>query len=293
MGKNVIEINELAKYYGKHRGIESVSFTVEEGEIYGFIGPNAAGKTTTIRTLLALIYPTSGSASIFGMDCIREAEQIAKDVGYLPTETYYYENMTVKELLAYSADLYQGDSSKRIPELAERLKLDLNRKISDLSFGNKKKVGIVGALLHSPKLIILDEPTSGLDPLIKQTFFEILKEENEKGATILFSSHVLSEVQKICSQVAILKEGRVISIQNISEMRKYGYKKIELTAKEAIPAGYFETDGIADYRQTGASASFIYHGDIAAIIEKLTGLQVSDVFIEEPTLEEIFLHYYE
>ncbi|MFA6983989.1 MAG: ABC transporter ATP-binding protein, partial [Sedimentibacter sp.] len=203
MSNNVIEIKNLSKYYGKHRGIEDVSFTVEEGEIYGFIGPNGAGKSTTIRTLLALIHPTSGNATIFGMDCIKEAHKIAKSVGYLPSEAYYYENMKVRELLKYSSDLYQIDCSERINELKERLKLDDTRKISDLSFGNKKKVGVVAALLHSPKLIILDEPTNGLDPLIKETFFEILKEENIKGATILYSSHVLSEVQKACSKVAI------------------------------------------------------------------------------------------
>ena len=292
MSKNIIEINNLSKFYGEHRGIEGVSFTVEEGDIYGFIGPNGAGKTTALRTLLALIHPTSGSATIFGQDCITEASQIAKEVGYLPSEAFYYEKMKVKELLKYSADLYQKDCDARISELVERLKLDVNRKITDLSFGNKKKVGIVAALSHSPKLLILDEPTSGLDPLMKQEFFAILKEENEKGMTILFSSHVLSEIQNICNKVAILKEGRVIDIQKISELRKYGYKKIELTAKECIPEGYFTVESIANYKQTGNNASFIFRGDVAAIIEMINKLEVSDVFIEEPSLEEIFLHYY-
>ncbi|KUG04105.1 abc transporter, atp-binding protein [hydrocarbon metagenome] len=292
MNKNVIEINNLSKFYGKHRGIEDVSFNVEEADIFGFIGPNGAGKTTTIRTLLALIHPTSGSATIFGKDCIKEAHQIAKEVGYLPSETFYYEKMKVKELLKYSADLYQKDCDARISELVERMKLDVNRKITDLSFGNKKKVGIVAALSHSPRLIILDEPTSGLDPLMKQEFFAILKEENQKGVTILFSSHVLSEIQKICHKVAIIKEGRIIDIQKIIELRKYGYKKVELTAKESIPEGYFKMDNIADYQQTGNSASFIFGGDVAAIVEMIYQLEVSDVFIEEPSLEEIFLHYY-
>ncbi len=173
MSNNVIEVKSLSKYYGKHRGIEDVSFTVMEGEIFGFIGPNGAGKSTTIRTLMALIHQTAGSATIFGMDCIKDAHKIARKVGYLPSEAYYYENMTVKELLKYTAELYQLDCIERINELKERLKLDDTRKISDLSFGNKKKVGIVAALLHSPKLLILDEPTNGLDPLVKETFFEI------------------------------------------------------------------------------------------------------------------------
>ena len=292
MSNNVIEIKNLSKYYGKHRGIEDVSFTVEEGEIYGFIGPNGAGKSTTIRTLLALIHPTSGNATIFGMDCIKEAHKIAKNVGYLPSEAYYYENMKVRELLKYSSDLYQIDCSERINELKERLKLDDTRKISDLSFGNKKKVGVVAALLHSPKLIILEEPTNGLDPLIKETFFEILKEENIKGATILYSSHVLSEVQKVCSKVAIIKEGKIINVQNMSDLRKNGYKKIQLTITELVSKDYFKEDSVADYQTKHNQVSFIYRGEANTIIEKINNLKVEDVFIEEPTLEEIFLHYY-
>ena len=187
---NVIEINNLSKYYGKSRGIEDVSFKVEEGEIFGFIGPNGAGKSTTIRTLLSLIYPSSGSATIFGKDCIKFAPEIAKEIGYLPSEVFYYDKMKVMDLLNYSASFYKKDCSKRIKYLAEVMDLDLKKKIEDLSFGNKKKVGIVQALLHEPKLIILDEPTSGLDPLMQQKFFALLLEENKKGATILLSSHI-------------------------------------------------------------------------------------------------------
>lgn len=292
MSQKVIEIKNLSKYYGKQMGIEDVSFSVDEGEIFGFIGPNGAGKTTTIRSLLALIHPTAGSATIFGMDCVKEAAEIAGEVGYLPSEAYYYEKMKVRELLKYAADLYHQDCEGRISELSERLKLDLNRKITDLSFGNKKKVGIVAALLHSPKLLILDEPTSGIDPLVKETFFEILREENKKGVTILFSSHVLSEVQKICERVAILKEGRVISIENISEMRSVGYKKIELTASSALQESYFDMGSVADYHQAGSSVSFIYKGRMGDLLDKLSALDLNDVYIEEPSLEEIFLHYY-
>lgn len=293
MDKYIIEINQLSKYYGPRRGVEDISFTVKAGEIFGFIGQNGAGKTTTIRALLALIHPDSGNASIFGKDSMKEASSIAEDIGYLPAEAYYYKKMTVKELLEYSAALYKKDCSIRIKELTERLNLDTSRKISDLSYGNKKKVGIVAALLHSPKLIILDEPTSGIDPLVQQSFFDILKEENRKGAAVLFSSHVLSDVQKICSRVAVLKEGRVIHIQNISELRKNSYKKIHLIAEQKIPEGYFSDNGIADFKQKNCQASFIYHGKISEMIEKLDKLKVRDVLIEDPTLEEIFLHYYQ
>lgn len=292
MSENIIEIANLSKYYGKHKGVEDVTFNVAKGEIFGFIGPNGAGKTTTIRSLLALIRPTSGSITVFGKDSVREAQEVAARMGYLPSEAYYYEKMKVKELLKYAADLYRKDCAVRTAELAERLKLDLNRKITDLSYGNKKKVGIVAALLHEPELLILDEPTSGLDPLIKETFFDILREENEKGTTILFSSHVLSEVQRICGRVAFLKEGRVIMIHPIHELRKVGYKKIALSSEDAIPESYFDMGGIADYQQSGSEISFMYQGEIVPLLKKLSGLSLEDVYVEEPSLEEIFLHYY-
>jgi ABC-2 type transport system ATP-binding protein len=287
-----IQTNELTKNYRKIRGINNVNLSVEAGEIYGFIGPNGAGKSTTIRTLLALIHPTSGSATIFGKDCVKEAAQIARDVSYLPSEPSYYDNMRVKEFLNYAAALYGVKASEKIKELSERLNLDINRRISDLSLGNKKKVGIVSCLLHSPKLIILDEPTSGLDPLMQQTFFDILLEENKNGATIFFSSHVLSEVQKICGRVAILKEGKVISIQRISELRDNGYKRIQLTASSEIPKDYFGISGVMNLQQENTAASFMFKGSISEILRKIASLPVVDIIIEEPSLEEIFLHYY-
>lgn len=288
---SVIELKNLTKFYGSQRGIENVSFNVEQGEILGFIGPNGAGKSTTIRTLLALIHPTSGSASIFGKDCIKEAAEIAKDVGYLPGETAYYDNMTVRELVGYAADLYGKNCDDKIAELSKRLNLDLSRKIADLSLGNKKKVGIVCALLHSPKIIILDEPTSGLDPLVQQEFFDILKEENAKGATIFFSSHVLSEVQKICDRVAIVKDGKIIGIKKISELRENSHKKISVAA-DVIPDGHFDMQGVTNYKQEEKSATFMYMGNVVDVLKKMSALNVYDVFIEEPTLEEIFMHYY-
>lgn len=292
MSTNVIEINQLSKYYGKQRGIEDVTFSVKQGEIFGFIGPNGAGKSTTIRTLLALIYPTSGTATIFGKDCIKEAPVIAQDIGYLPSETFFYENMKVRDLLEYAETLYKKDCSKRIDELTSRLNLDVTRKIRDLSFGNKKKVGIVAALLHSPKLLILDEPTSGLDPLMQQTFFDILREENQKGATILFSSHILSEVQKMCDRVAILKDGKVISLENIEVMRSNAYKKIILRIPETTEIHTLDMDGVSRFEQNGTQASFLFKGDVNLLLDRLRQHQLLDILIEEPSLEEIFMHYY-
>ncbi len=293
MSNSVIEIRNLSKDYGKQRGIDNVSFSVEKGEIFGFIGPNGAGKSTTIRTLLALIHPTSGSATIFGKDCIKDAPTIAQDVGYLPSETFFYEGMKVKELLEYTAKLYGKDCTKRINELTERLKLDTGRKIRDLSFGNKKKVGIVAGLLHSPKLIILDEPTSGLDPLMQEIFFEILKEENQKGVTILFSSHILSEVQKMCDRIAILKEGKVISLQSIHELRSNTYKRIQLRTQEPVPKQAFTLEGISEFKQQEEEISFMYKGNVNQLINSFSTMEIVDIFIEEPSLEEIFMHYYQ
>ena len=292
----MIQFENVTKTYagGKVKAVDGLDMKIEEGKVFGFIGPNGAGKSTTIRTLMGLIRPTGGSASIFDLDCHSKASVIARDVGYLPSENSYYENMKVRELLQYTADLYGMDCKTKMKELADRLNLDLSRKIADLSLGNKKKVGIVSAIMTSPKLIIMDEPTSGLDPLIQQAFYDILKEENSRGATVFFSSHVLSEVQKLCDRVAILKEGQLIGIQSIKELRESGYKKVSLSAKEAIPRDFFDLSGIANYAETAdkTSVSFMYNGNITAIIDKLHLLHLDDVLLEEPSLEEIFMHYY-
>ena len=290
---NVIEVKNLTKTYGKARGISNVSFTVKEGEIFGFIGPNGAGKSTTIRTLLSLIRPTSGSATIFGKDCITEAPEIKKEIGYLPSEVFYYDNMKVIDLLKYSASFYKKDCSKRIIELATIMDLDLNRKIDDLSLGNKKKVGIVQGLLHEPKLIILDEPTSGLDPLMQHKFFDLLEEENKKGATILFSSHILSEVQRLCDRVAIIKEGEIIKLEKISTLKDNNYKKIHIETVERVEKEYFEIDGVTNLHIKDRNISFLFKGDINEVTSKLAKIQIANLSVEEPDLEEIFMHFYE
>lgn len=292
MSKNVIEIKNLTKMYGKSRGIENVTFDVKEGEIFGFIGPNGAGKSTTIRTLLNLIHPTSGSATIFGIDTTENAPEIAKEIGYLPSEVFYYDNMKVIDLLNYSASFYKKDCKKRIKELAKYMDLDLDKKIDDLSFGNKKKVGIVQGLLHEPKLIILDEPTSGLDPLMQQKFFELLEEEHKRGATILFSSHILSEVQRMCDRVAIIKEGKIIKLDTINNLTNDSYRKIKLEFKEPVNKDFFNLDGITNFEMKYSNISFLFKGDINDVIKKVSNKEILNIWIEEPSLEEIFMHYY-
>jgi len=289
---NTIEINNLTKTYGTARGITNVSFYVEEGEIFGFIGPNGAGKSTTIRTLLALIHPTSGSAKIFGKDCIKFAPEIANEIGYLPSEVFYYDNMRVIDLLKYSASFYKKDCSKRIIELSEIMELDLKKKIDDLSYGNKKKVGIIQGLLHEPKLIILDEPTSGLDPLMQRKFFDLLQEENKKGATILFSSHILTEVQKMCNRVAIIKEGKIITVEKISTLEENNYKKIRVEMKSPVDKGYFKMNGVNNLEAKDNVISFLFKGNLNLIMKKISEKEILNVWIEEPDLEEIFIHYY-
>jgi ABC-2 type transport system ATP-binding protein len=287
----VIETKNLTKYYGKARGIIDVNLTVEEGEIFGFIGPNGAGKSTTIRTLLSLIYKTSGEARIFGLDCAKDSVKILEDVGYLPSEVFYYENMKAADLLKYSASFYKKDCSARIKELAEILQVDLSRRVEDMSLGNKKKVGIVQGLLHSPRLIILDEPTSGLDPLMQRTFFDLIREENRRGATILFSSHILSEVQRICDRVAIIKEGQIMKTQKISELQQGSYKKVSFAVKGGNPHG-FTVQGAQNIEVADNSVSFIFSGDCNLLLGEIARYPLSNVDISEPTLEEIFMHYY-
>jgi len=291
---SVIEVTHLTKYYGKARGVIDVSFQVEEGEIFGFIGPNGAGKSTTIRLLLSLIYPSSGSAAIFGKDAIKYGPELRQDIGYLPSEVFYYERMKVIDLLKYSASFYKKDCTKRLHELSEYMELELNRRIEDLSYGNKKKVGIVQGLLHSPKLLFLDEPTSGLDPLMQRKFFNLIRRENQaRGVTVFFSSHILGEVQRLCDRVGIIREGRIVEISDIQTLQKNNYKKIQVMG-EGVSLDAFQMPGVTNLEHhNNSSIRFFFKGDINMIMRKLSEMTISDVTIEEPTLEEIFMHYYE
>jgi ABC-2 type transport system ATP-binding protein len=288
---NVIEIKNLTKNYGKSRGIIDVSLSVEQGEVFGFIGPNGSGKSTTIRTLLGLIHPTSGSAEIFGKSCTTNPE-IRKELGYLPSEVFYYDNMRVIDLLKYSASFYKKDCTKRINELAEIMDLDLKKKIDDLSFGNKKKVGIVQGLIHEPKLIILDEPTSGLDPLMQQKFFELIAQENKKGATVFLSSHILSEVQKMCERVALIKDGKIIKLEKMSALQENNFKRIKIEAPSNLDKTFFEMTGVSKLEIDGKAISFLFKGDINKVIKRLVQTEIINLSIDEPDLEEIFMHYY-
>ena len=285
---NAIMTDNLTKYYGKARGIVDVSLTVEEGDFFGFIGPNGAGKSTTIRTLLGLIAPTGGSAEIFGKDICRQRTEILADIGYLPSETMFYGGMRVKDVLRLSARLRKADCSGEAEKLCERLELDTSRKIDELSLGNRKKVGIVCALQHRPKLYILDEPTSGLDPLMQREFYSLLKERNEEGATVFLSSHVLSEVQRYCKHAAVIREGRLLACDSVEKLGHTGAKRVTLRGVTAVP----ELEHIRDVKTSAEGVSFLYSGKADRLIKVLSALPITDVTIAEPDLEEIFMHYY-
>lgn len=290
---NILETKNLTKYYGKSRGILDVNMNIEQGEIFGFIGPNGAGKSTTIRTLLGFLKPSSGSASIFGMNCFTRNDEIKADIGYVPAEVNYYDDMKVKDLLTYSARFYKKDCTGRLNGLCSIFEVETNKRIDSLSFGNKKKVAIVQALLHQPRLLVLDEPTGGLDPLMQNKFFDVLHEEKSKGTTIFFSSHILSEVEKMCDRVAIIKEGKILKIESIEKLHANKYKKLKLEHAAEDKFDDLGLSGVTALSTKGRFTEFLYSGNINDIISKLAQRKLENLWIEELSLEEIFLHYYE
>lgn len=285
---NIIETQKLTKFYGKHRGIVDLDLNVKEGDFFGFIGPNGAGKSTTIRLLLGLISPGSGTVSIFGMSPEDQKTEILSQVGYLSSDGAYYSHLKVKELLALSARLRNLDCSKEAELLCQRLALDPERKIRELSLGNRKKVGIVCALQHKPKLYIMDEPTSGLDPLMQKEFYDIMKERNEEGATVFLSSHVLSEVSRYCKTAAVISDGRILAQSSVEDLVHTGIKRITLRGlKEELNMA-----GMKDRQWDGNNLNFLYDGDTRKILAHLSNINFEDINITDPDLEEIFLHYY-
>ena len=285
---DAIKTTGLTKYYGKARGIIDLNLCVPEGEFFGFIGPNGAGKSTTIRTLLGLISPSGGSGEIFGMDMVKDRQKILDFVGYLPSEAVFYPGMRVRDVLKLSAGLRKKDCREEAARLCERLELDTSRKVDELSFGNRKKVAIVCALQHRPRLLVLDEPTSGLDPLMQREFFSILRERNQEGATVFLSSHVLSEIQRNCRRAAIIREGRLIACDSVEALSKTNAKRVTVHGEldvEKLP-------GVRDIQPLDGGASFLFGGDINALVNKLAACRLTDLSVAEPDLEEIFLHYY-
>ncbi|MFQ5604593.1 MAG: ATP-binding cassette domain-containing protein [bacterium] len=287
-----IETEGLTKYYGQARGILDLNLQVAEGEIFGFIGPNGAGKTTTIRLLLSLLYPTRGRGRIFHHDIVTEGPKIKQMVGFVPSEVHYYENMTVKELLEYSARFYGVSTQPHLQRLLDILSLDLTRKIDDLSMGNKKKVALIQSLIHQPRLLILDEPTTGLDPLIQNHFFDVLKEVNAEGTTIFFSSHVLGEVEKLCHRVAIIKDGSIVNIDEIHSLKEKLLSRVTIRLKNTEGIS-LQTPGIISLHTDKDEATFLYQGEMPVLLKELSQLAIEKITISEPALEEVFIHFYQ
>lgn len=285
----IIETVDLTKYYGKSRGIIKLNMDIEEGEFFGFIGPNGAGKSTTIRSLLGLIYPTSGEARIFGKDVVRQRTEIISDIGYMPSEAMFYNGMKVRDIIAFSAKMRKADCAEEAKRLCERLMLDTEKRVEELSLGNRKKVSIVCALQHKPRLCILDEPTSGLDPLMQKEFFDILKERHGSGTTVFISSHVLSEIQKNCSRAAIIREGKLVALDSVEKLSNTGVKRVTLHGVNYLP----EKLPVKSAETFDDFVTFLYGGDIKRLLDAVNKLPIDDMTITEPDLDEIFMHYYE
>ena len=287
----MIDTQDLTKFYGRTRGIEGLSLHVDSGEFFGFIGPNGAGKSTTIRTLLGLLRPTRGTATVFGLDSVIDGIAIRRRLGYVPAEPGFYNRMTGDSILRLSSRIH-GVSTLRGHEIANQLDLDLTRNADELSTGNRKKLAIVLALQHHPELLVLDEPTAGLDPLIQGVFFELLRRENGQGSTILFSSHVLDDVQRMCRRVAIVRNGKAVEVAEIEELRQRHLKQVRAIFDKPVGRQQILLDGLSNVELKGEEIRFSFTGSLRSLLAALSEQPLVDLTIESPTLDEVFLHYY-
>jgi ABC-2 type transport system ATP-binding protein len=289
----VIETHELSKRYGRVRGIEGVSMAVEEGEVFGFLGPNGAGKTTTIRTLLDLLHPTSGSATIFGLDSRRDSLTIRSRLGNLPGDFAYDPRLTGGELVTFLAEVRGMRDRGRADELAERFQADLDRPLGELSRGNRQKVGLVQAAFHDPELLVLDEPSSGLDPLMQEEFLTFVAEERGRGHTVFLSSHDLDEVQRACDRIAIIRDGRLAAIENVEDVTGRSYRHVTIEFADPVDGGEFRRiPGVSDLVRTGSRLTFRLAGEVDPVIKAAARHTVTELELSHPTLEEVFLTYY-
>lgn len=289
MKMKIIESNSLNKYYGINKGVEDVSFDVYKGEIFGFIGPNGSGKSTTIRVMMGLIFKNKGSLKVFGEEVGNNSYKINKNIGYVPSEINFYEKMNIGEFLEYSRELKKYEGMEYL-ELVEFFDLDLTKKIEELSLGNKKKVAIISALINNPDLIVLDEPTSGLDPLIQQKFYELLRKKSKEGKTIFLSSHNLNEVRDLCERVAIIKDGMILKVAKLSDLKNDRMKKIKIYSSDKIN---FDLEGVSCLESIDNVTMFNFIGNINDLIKQLTKFKIDNLNIDEEDVEQTFMHYYE
>ena len=291
MTGNAIATEGLTKHYGAVVGVDDLDLEVRAGEVFGFLGPNGAGKTTTIRLLMGLLYPTRGRASILGLDCWSDTVAVKRKVGYLPGETALCNRLTGEELISFIAGFSDG-GTEHAERLAERLELDLTRRVRESSRGMKQKLALVLSLMKSPPVLIMDEPTSGLDPLTQVTLYEILNEYREAGTTILFSSHNLFEVERICDRVGIIREGGLVATESIDGLRAKRVRHVEVAFLDGIPDGLASWPGVADVEGAGSRAEFKYKGDIDRLVKSISAYRVADLSVAHASLEDVFLEYY-
>jgi ABC-2 type transport system ATP-binding protein len=287
---SVIKIKNLTKYYGKSRGVEDLTFEVNEGEIFGFLGPNGAGKTTTISCIMDFIRPTSGSINVLGMDSTRDSVNIKKRVGFLAGDVSLYEKMSGKEHLKY-IESFRG-KSPIVKELIKKFEFNPNVKVKNLSKGNKQKLALILALMHKPKILIMDEPTSGLDPLLQNEVYKILENMRKDGSTIFFSSHIISEVERIADRVGIIRNGKLSNIETIEDLSKKKIRNIEIRLNGQYDISDFKVDGVKSIEKINGGISLKFAGDINPLIRKLSSYDVGDIEISHASLEDIFLEFY-
>ena len=287
-----IETRGLTKYYGDHPGVLDVDLEVPAGSAFGFLGPNGAGKTTMIRLLLDLLRPTRGSATMLGLDSTRDAVAVHARLGYLPGEPALYEDLTAREHVRWLGRLRGGVADARMEELAGRLELSLDRRIGDLSRGNRQKVGLLQAFVHEPELLILDEPTSGLDPLVQHTFHELVREVVAVGRTVFVSSHVLAEVQEICDRVGIVRAGRLVTVEHVTTLRERSLRKVVVRFADGVPLELARLPGVHDLRNEQSRATFHLEGEIDPLLKVLARHRVLDLQITSADLEDVFLRFY-
>ena len=289
----IIQLNKLTKYYGEHRGVIDLHMDVMPGGVFGYLGPNGAGKTTTIRLLLDLIRPTSGSATVLGLDAQANSLEIRRRIGYLPADPALYDNLTGKQFLLHVASLKGGVPWPKIQRLADRLNCDLSRNIRTLSHGNRQKVAVIRAFMHEPELLILDEPTSGLDPLIQQEFELMVKEVKADGRTVFLSSHILKEVEDLCDRVAIIRDGSLVAVEDVSEFKARSIRSLELRFGAPLSESAFRgVDGVRNVVVNGAVLKCEVVGSLDQFIKTAARYEVVDIAVHEPDLEEIFLAFY-
>lgn len=288
----VIATEKLTKFYGKSRGVVELDLEVNAGEIFGFLGPNGSGKTSTIRLLLDLIHPTSGRAEVFGLDSRRHSLEIRSRLGYIPGDVVLYDGMTGSEFLRLMGSFHKANDGHRLKELQERLELDISRQTRTYSKGMKQKLAIIQAFMNDPELLVLDEPTLGLDPLMQREFYDLLLSEKARGKTIFLSSHILPEIERVCDRVGMVRDGRLVSVERVSELKHKKVRRMELFLNRELSPKELKLDGVEILSIKGRHIELKVSGNIRKLLKQLSELPIEDMAFPDATLEDTFMEFY-